>query len=167
LPALSAFAIASGAPPAAPAQQVFANLHTPAAMAATIHQLKGCLARIPASDRFLLSLRFGVGGRPQKTDAAVAARLNTTPATVRSREVVAVRRLTNARRSGACNHGPVKASAASSAPALALSPVGSHRSSGGGGISTDELLAAAVILTALIIIGFEFRKALFAPPPRH
>jgi hypothetical protein len=137
-------------------------------MEATIHELRRCVARIPATDRFLLSLRFGIGGRPQKTDAEVAARLQTTSAIVAERELVAVRRLVEAHRRGLCKRGPVTASAASSAPAVALSPLGaagSSRRSGGGGISSDGLLAGAVILAALVVAGREFRKAIFGPPP--
>jgi hypothetical protein len=156
--------------PAADARSTFAQLHTPAAMAATIHELRGCVGSIPASDRFLLALRFGFGGRPQKTDAAVAARLHTTGATVAAREVIAVRRLADAHRRGACKQATVRASAASSAAAVALSPVGAAGGSnrpGGGGISSGDALAGALILAALIVVGREFRKALFAPPPRR
>jgi hypothetical protein len=161
--------IAFGAPSAA-AQATLAELHSPAALAAKIHELRGCVRSLPASDRFLLALRFGIGGRPQKTDAAVAARLHTTSAIVAAREITAVRRLAAAQRRGACKRTPVRTSAASSAPALALSPVGAaggSNRSGGGGISSGDLLAGAVILAALIVVAREFHKALFAPPPRR
>ena len=161
----TAFAASSEA-----AQTNLGDPHSSTAMAATIHQLRRCVSSIPAPDRFLLSLRFGVGGRPQKTDAQVAARLGTTAADVAGREVIAVRRLADAHRRGACKVVPVVSSAASSAPAVALSPVGAaggSNHSGGGGISTDDLLAGAVILAALSVVAFEFRKALFPGPPRR
>jgi hypothetical protein len=158
------------AAPSAVGQASLAGLHSPAAMAATVHQLRACVHSIPASDRFLLALRFGIGGRPRKTDAEVAARLGTTTAAVAARELVAVRRLADAQRRGACKPTPVRASAASSAPAVALSPIGAaggSNRSGGGGISSGDVLAGAVILAALIVVAREFRKALFAPPPRR
>jgi hypothetical protein len=157
---------AFGAPPAV-AQSSSVDPQAAAAMAVTVHELRRCVHAIPASDRFLLALRFGIGGRPQKTDAAVAGRLRTTSAIVAKREAIAVGRLTDARRRGACKGGPVTASAASSsAPAVALSPVGAAGSqrSGGGGISSDEVLAGAVILAALVVAGREFRTAIFGPP---
>jgi hypothetical protein len=164
-------AIALAASSAAARDQTLAESHAPAAMAATVHALRGCIHSVPASDRRLLTLRFGIGGRPQQTDAAVAARLQTTSAAVATREILAVRQMTLAHRHGDCSaKRPVKASAASSAPAVALSPVGlagGSRGSGGGGTSPDELLAGAVILAALLVIGHEFRKALFARPPRR
>ena len=170
LATLAVLGSAFGAPPAAAAQSSV-DPHSPAAMAATIHELKRCVHTIAASDRFLLALRFGIGGRPRKTDAEVAARLHTTSAIVAARELIAVRRLADAHRRGACKVGHVTASAASSAPAVALSPLGaadsSRRSGGGGGISSDELLAGAVILAALVVAGREFRKAIFGPPPPH
>ena len=137
---------------------------------ATVHQLRRCVHSIPAADRLLLTLRFGIGGLPQRTDAAVAARLHTTAAAVAQREALAVGRLVDARRRGVCTGGPVTASAASSNPVPALSPVsaaGDARAPGGGGISSNALLAGAVILAALVIAGREFRKAIFGPPPRH
>jgi hypothetical protein len=157
------------AAPGADAQSAVTDLHTAAAMGATVHELRRCVSSIPAPDRLLLSLRFGIGGRPQKTDAAVAARLQTTSAIVATREVLAVRRLNHAHRRGACNSGHVTASAASSA-AAALSPVaaaGGARRPGGGGTSSDELLAGAVLLAALFVVGREFRKAMSVRPPRH
>jgi hypothetical protein len=155
--------------PSADGQATLAGLHSPAAMAATVHQLRACVHSLPASDRFLLSLRFGIGGRPRKTDADVAARLGTTAAAVAAREVIAVRRLADAHRRGACKRAPVRATASSSAPP-ALSPLGAaggSNRSGGGGISSGDVLAGLLILAALIVVAREFRKALFAPPPRR
>lgn len=157
-------------PPPVVAQQSSVDPHAPAAMATTVHRLTRCVHAIPAPDRFLLSLRFGIGGRPQKTDAAVAARLHTTGAIVAAREVIAVRRLAVAHRRGACKVGHVTASADSSAAAVALSPLGAadgSRRSGGGGISSGEVLAGVVLLAALVVAGLEFRKAIFGSPPRH
>jgi hypothetical protein len=141
-------------------------------MAATIHGLRGCLSEIPTSDRHLLTWRFGIGGGRQLTDAAVAARIGTTSAVVAQREAAAVTRLANAPARGACQpHTPVTASSNSqaAAPVPAAAPAsapvaGGSRASGGG---VDGLLAFAVIFACLIVVGYEFRKALFAPPPRH
>jgi hypothetical protein len=158
---------AFGASPAV-AQQSSVNSQAAAAMAATVHELRGCVHAMSATDRFLLALRFGIGGRPQKSDPEVAARLHTTSAIVAAREVIAVRRLADAHRRGACNGGHVTASAASSSvPAVALSPLGATGGSrgSGSGISFDALLAGAVILAALVVAGREFRKAIFGPPP--
>lgn len=147
------------------AQQSAADPHAPAAIAATVHELRTCIRQLSARDRFLLSFRFGVGGRPQKTDAEVAARLHTTTGVVAAREIIVVRRLEAVHRRGVCAGGQVTATAASSAPAL--SPTGGSSRSSGGGISSDEILAGAVILAALLVAGREFRKAIFGPPPRH
>lgn len=172
-----------------------AALHTPTAMALTVHADRACFGTLPPPDRRLLALRFGVGGRPVQTDAAVAARLGLTPAEVFNREVLAVRRLANARRYGACKTVGRVASAASSSgvsssasgsPGVSGSP-GSSGSPGvsssarsssavpptavslhhsGGGIAVDEIVAIAVIVACLIVVGREFHKAIFAPPPR-
>src|SRR5258708_28285718 len=91
-------------------------------MAATVHELKRCVARIPAPDRFLLALRFGIGGRPQQTDAAGAARLHTTSAVVAGRGGLAVRRLAPAPPPGGRQGGARIASAASFAPPGAVRP---------------------------------------------
>lgn len=141
-------------------------------MAATVHQLRGCLSGLAHSDRRLLTLRFGVGGKPVLTDAQVAAQVPPlTPADVTSRVSVAVRRLAIVHRFGGCrsNSGKVVATAASStalaAPRAAIvSPLGGHHS--GGGLAVGELIAIVVIVACVLVALREFRNVLFPPIPK-
>jgi hypothetical protein len=163
-------ALAAAAPATTTAGPPLAQLHTPAAMAATVHQLRACLSSLVHTDQRLLTLRFGLGGKPVLTDAQVAARLGLTPAQVTGRVIVAVRRLAVAHHFGGCRTRSTVATAASSSslapprPAT-LAPLAAHHS-GGGGIAVAELVAIVAIVACVLVIGREFRKILFPPLPR-
>lgn len=97
----SLLVLALAGAPAAGGQQT-SDVHSPAALAITVEQLRGCLALLSGGDRRLVSLRFGTAGKPAASRAAVAAQLHTSAAAVATAEVLAVRRLVNAHRRGHC-----------------------------------------------------------------
>lgn len=141
------------------------------AMRATVHSLRACLVDIPGADRRLLAQRFGVGGKPQQSEATLARRMHTNAAAVLGAEVAAIGRLTAAHQQVACApQAGVAASAASTSsavqPAAVSAPFGfgaqrgaGSRNSDGGQMAVTALLLAT-ILGCLVVAAREFRRAL-------
>lgn len=147
--------------PVAAVAAISAGPPSAAAMATAIHESRGCLGVLSQSDRRLLVLRFGIGGRSHESDQAVATSLGLTVAAVVASETQAVDTLARA-----CGVSPPPLGVAASAPSLSTpAPVAVPRGSGGG-LAIDEALAIAVIAACVVVAAHEFRKALFSPRPR-
>jgi hypothetical protein len=161
----AAVAVAAGpASSPAEAQAPPAGSQGAVAMAATIHAARSCLTDLSATDRRMLVLRFGIGGRSHESDQSVATRLGLTVAAVTMREAEAVRALAadcGIAAQPTSTASPTASAAPATTPVPAAVPHGSS-----GGIAADEALAIALIVVCLIAVGHEFHKALFAPRPR-
>jgi len=118
------------------------GLHSEGVLAAAIHKHRACLASLPAADRLLLVLRFGVGGKPRQTEAQVGAQLHLPAAAVIAAELQAVRELEANSRPAGCRPSATTGSAVAKQQATHAKTPGGTSAPGSTTTSSAPLAAA-------------------------
>lgn len=130
------------------------------ALARTVHHHRRCLRALVPDDRRLLAARFGVGGRPRRSEVAIAQSDGGTPASVTRDVMRAVRRLIVLGRDGGCEAAQaVSGTTGVQAAATAGASEAAVPASGGFG-RPAAAAALGIAILSLIGVAREVRRVL-------